>query len=336
MLKSREPDVQDRAGREPELVGQGGGQRHRDRLLGRSSPTPTRTAALLSGEVDLVLDPPHAGHRRACARTPRSRSPTAPRPASSSSASTSGATSCRTPTSRARTRSRTSACARRCTRRSTSRRSSRASMRGLVGADRLDDRAAGQRLLRGIREAPALRRRPRRKKLLADAGYPDGFEFTLDCPNNRYINDEEICMAIAAMWAQDRPQGEAQRDAARDLLPEDPEVRHQRLPARLGDGDLRRALHAAEPDPHADGGRRAATATSTSASISNPKVDALIDQVKTEIDDGKRNEMMREALQIHTDDVGHIPLHQQVIPWAMRTNVIGLPPRRQPPRQAAG
>jgi hypothetical protein len=42
-------------------------------------------------------------------------------------------------------------------------------------------------------------------------------------------------------------QGAAQRDAARDLFPEGPEVRHLRVPARLGDGDVRRAVHAAEP-----------------------------------------------------------------------------------------
>ena len=40
------------------------------------------------------------------------------------------------------------------------------------------------------------------RKLMADAGYADGFEVTLDCPNNRYINDEKICLALAAMWAQ--------------------------------------------------------------------------------------------------------------------------------------
>ena len=40
------------------------------------------------------------------------------------------------------------------------------------------------------------------KKLLAEAGYPNGFEVTLDCPNNRYVNDEKICQALAAMWAQ--------------------------------------------------------------------------------------------------------------------------------------
>src|SRR6185369_6953984 len=40
------------------------------------------------------------------------------------------------------------------------------------------------------------------KKLLAEAGYPNGFGFTITCPNNRYINDEKICTAIAAMWAK--------------------------------------------------------------------------------------------------------------------------------------
>jgi peptide/nickel transport system substrate-binding protein len=42
----------------------------------------------------------------------------------------------------------------------------------------------------------------RARALLAEAGYPNGFEVTLDCPNNRYINDEQICQAIAAMWAR--------------------------------------------------------------------------------------------------------------------------------------
>ena len=40
------------------------------------------------------------------------------------------------------------------------------------------------------------------KKLLAEAGYPNGFEFQLNCPNNRYVNDEEICQALVGMWAK--------------------------------------------------------------------------------------------------------------------------------------
>jgi peptide/nickel transport system substrate-binding protein len=38
--------------------------------------------------------------------------------------------------------------------------------------------------------------------LLAEAGYPQGFEVDFACPNNRYINDEEICQAVTAMWAK--------------------------------------------------------------------------------------------------------------------------------------
>jgi peptide/nickel transport system substrate-binding protein len=40
------------------------------------------------------------------------------------------------------------------------------------------------------------------QKLLAEAGYKDGFEVDFACPNNRYINDEQICQAITAMWAK--------------------------------------------------------------------------------------------------------------------------------------
>src|SRR5207245_4827737 len=40
---------------------------------------------------------------------------------------------------------------------------------------------------------------PAAKKLLAEAGYPDGFEVTMDCPNDRYVNDEAICQAVVAM-----------------------------------------------------------------------------------------------------------------------------------------
>ena len=37
----------------------------------------------------------------------------------------------------------------------------------------------------------------RQKELLAEAGYPDGFEVTFDAPNDRYMNDEQIAQAVA-------------------------------------------------------------------------------------------------------------------------------------------
>jgi peptide/nickel transport system substrate-binding protein len=57
---------------------------------------------------------------------------------------------------------------------------------------------------------------------------------------------------------------------------------------------------------------------------SNAQVDALIDQIKTEIDQNKRNQLIEQALALHAEDVGHIPLHDQIIPWAMKKNVNAL------------
>ncbi len=80
------------------------------------------------------------------------------------------------------------------------------------------------------------------KKLLADAGYPDGFEVDFACPNNRYINDEEICQAVTAMWARVGVKAKLRDPAAGDLLPDDPALRSQHLHAGLGRADLRCAL----------------------------------------------------------------------------------------------
>jgi peptide/nickel transport system substrate-binding protein len=77
----------------------------------------------------------------------------------------------------------------------------------------------------------------RARALLTEAGYPNGFGITLDCPNNRYINDEQICQAIVAMWGARRRAGAAQRHAAGAVLRQDPARRHQHLPAGLGRAD---------------------------------------------------------------------------------------------------
>jgi peptide/nickel transport system substrate-binding protein len=159
------------------------------------------------------------------------------------------------------------------------------------------------------------------KKLLADAGYPNGFEFTLDCPNNRYINDEEICIATTAMWAK------VGLNAKLNAMPRatyfqkiqgfDTSVYLLGWATATFDGLY--TLQSLIRTPAADG--KGADGNFNLGKYSNPKADALIDQVKTEIDDAKRNAAMREAQRIHADDVGHIPLHQQVIPWAMRSGI---------------
>jgi peptide/nickel transport system substrate-binding protein len=77
---------------------------------------------------------------------------------------------------------------------------------------------------------------------------------------------------------------------------------------------LQSLVHSVDPKGGADGNFNL-------GKYANPKADELIGRVKVEVDDAKRNAMIREVLRIHAADVGHVPLHQQVIPWAMRANV---------------
>jgi len=158
------------------------------------------------------------------------------------------------------------------------------------------------------------------RKLLADAGYPQGFEFTLDCPNNRYINDEEICQAITAMWAKIglRVKLNAMPRATyfQKIQKFDTSAYLLGWATATFDGlyTLQSLIHSVSPTGGADGNFNL-------GKYGNPKADELIDKVKTEIDDKRRNEYMREAQRIHADDIGHVPLHQQAIPWAMGSNV---------------
>jgi peptide/nickel transport system substrate-binding protein len=56
-------------------------------------------------------------------------------------------------------------------------------------------------------------------------------------------------------------------------------------------------------------------------SWSNPRFDELTTQIGVETDQGKRNAMIAEAMKIHAEDFGHVPLHQQALAWGLRKNV---------------
>jgi peptide/nickel transport system substrate-binding protein len=168
-------------------------------------------------------------------------------------------------------------------------------------------------------DKPARVDREKAKKLLAEAGYPQGFEVTLDCPNNRYVADEKICVAAAAMLAQVNIKVKVNAQPRTIWSP-----KIQKMDTSfymLGWGvptfDSQYSLQSllrTRVEKSADGDYNLGR-------YSNPKVDALIDQLKTETDPRKRAAIAREVTQIHQADVGHIPLHHQVIPWAMRANV---------------
>jgi len=155
-------------------------------------------------------------------------------------------------------------------------------------------------------------------ELIKEAGYPDGFEVTLDCPNNRYINDEAICQAIAAMWTKAGVKTNLVTLPRANYFP--------KLDKRdtsiymLGWGvPTFDALYSLQALIRSKG--EGADGSFNYGGYSNPEVDALIDQIKVETDQDKRNQMIVEALKLHAEDIGHIPLHDQIIPWAMKKNV---------------
>lgn len=156
------------------------------------------------------------------------------------------------------------------------------------------------------------------KKLMADAGYAQGFEVTLDCPNNRYINDEKICQAIAAMLAKIDIKIKLNSMPRVNFFPkiQNSDTSMYLLGWGVPTFDALYSLQSILRTKGSGG-----DGNWNFSGYSNPKVDALVDKLKTEQDFGKRAAMAKEALQLDIADVGHIPLHHQVIPWAMRKNV---------------
>ena len=159
------------------------------------------------------------------------------------------------------------------------------------------------------------------KKLLAEAGYPNGFEFQLNCPNNRYVNDEEICQNLVSMWAR---VGIKTKLAVEGMATFIQKVQNFDSSAYLlGWGvatyDAQYSLQSLvrTRTTGADG-------NFNFSRVSDPVVDKLVDAMKTETDVAKRNAMIREAL-LHTrDEYLFVPLHHQLRPWAMKANVTTL------------
>ncbi len=156
------------------------------------------------------------------------------------------------------------------------------------------------------------------KKLLAEAGYPSGFEVKMNCPNDRYVNDGAICQAVAANLARVGVKINLEAETKGTYFPKI--LRRDTSFYMLGwtsaTVDAHYVLYPIMSTPGPDG-----RGQFNLGSYSNKRVDELTDKVASEIDDKKRNEMIHEAIKIHQDDIGHIPLHQQALAWGVRKNI---------------
>jgi peptide/nickel transport system substrate-binding protein len=158
----------------------------------------------------------------------------------------------------------------------------------------------------------------RAKKLMADAGYADGFEVTLDCPNNRYINDEEICIALAAMWARINVKVRVSAMPRATYFPKLEKLDTSMY--MLGWGGAITDAETTLTPVMRNRGERGVGAFNYGAS-KNDKFDALATQSSVEADPKKREALIKEALTEWKNQVHTIPLHRQMIPWAARSNV---------------
>lgn len=156
------------------------------------------------------------------------------------------------------------------------------------------------------------------QKLLADAGYKDGFEVDFACPNNRYINDEAICQAVTAMWARIGVKAKLRTLPLSTYFPMI--QRYEASIYMLGWGvPTFDALYSLQSLVRSVG--QGGDGNYNVGRYSNPKMDQIIDRAKTETDTLIRNRLLTEALALQNTDVAHIPLHNQVIPWAMKKNI---------------
>jgi peptide/nickel transport system substrate-binding protein len=156
------------------------------------------------------------------------------------------------------------------------------------------------------------------KRLLSDAGYPDGFDIELVCPNDRYINDEDICVASVSMLA---------KAGIKVKLNSMPKAKWGPY-VRLGKADFwmlgwassttMDAQNALVALVHSSDGKRGAF---NQNGYSNPKVDNLIKKIDSETDPEKRQALINEAFKYHKEEIGAIPIHSQTLVWGIKEGV---------------
>ena len=157
------------------------------------------------------------------------------------------------------------------------------------------------------------------KKLLAEAGYPDGFSFGLKCPNDRYLNDEAVCQGVVSMLAQ------VGIDAQLDAMPVRnywPELRADNFDMYLlgwspGTFDAEHPIRFLASTPN----KEKKLGSWNFGDYSNARIDEILPMIQSEIDDGKRQAMLDESARILQDETAYVPLYVQPLVWGTRDNV---------------
>ena len=161
------------------------------------------------------------------------------------------------------------------------------------------------------------------KKLLAEAGYPDGFEITLYATNNRYVNDAKIAQAIAQMWTRAGVPTKVVAMPSATFFPQATDLKFSVMLVgwSTGTGESSSSLKALLMTFNKDKG----FGTANRGRYSNTKVDALTEDAMMTVDDVKREAYLQRAAELAINDTGLIPLHFQISLWAARDGITYAP-----------
>jgi peptide/nickel transport system substrate-binding protein len=161
------------------------------------------------------------------------------------------------------------------------------------------------------------------RKLLAEAGYADGFGLTLHGPNDRYVNDEQVAQAIAQMLSRIGIQARVETMPSAVYFTRSAKLEFSLLLVGWGSvtAEASSPLRTLLATPNRERGMGA----SNRGQYSNPKMDAALDQALATVDDARREKLLQQATEIAVGDLGIIPLYHQVNLWAARKGIAYTP-----------
>jgi peptide/nickel transport system substrate-binding protein len=161
------------------------------------------------------------------------------------------------------------------------------------------------------------------RKLLAEAGYPDGFGLTIHGPNNRYVNDEQVAQTIAQMLTRVGIVTRVDTMPSAVFFTRANKLEFSMMVAGWGSdtAEASSPLKALLATFSADKGMGQANR----GRYSNPKMDALLAQALATVDDPRREKLLQQATEVAMSDVGIITLYHQENVWATRRGVTYTP-----------
>lgn len=164
---------------------------------------------------------------------------------------------------------------------------------------------------------------PRARQLLNEAGYPDGFELTLDCPNDRNVNDETLCVAMASMLAKAGIALKVHAMPRSLFFPKLDRFETSFYLMAWGGAELD-AQPTMDPMMHSYDAKTGLGEVNFGR-FSDPQLDALIEASAIEANPIVRQRLVQDALSRHQRESYHVVLYRQTLAWAMRKGVNATP-----------